>query len=892
MSSPDRSDRALQTDSSPAARAAARVVGFSVARPWLILLLALALTVLSLLVIRHNIGINTDTTDMLSPELSFRKDAKDLSAAFPQRSGTLVIVVDGATADQADDAVAALAETLSGQPVFTEIFEPSSHPFFRSNGLLYLDRERLFDLTDRLATAQPFIATLAQDPSLAALVGLLGDAIEESGTGRSSSFDLEFTLTEIASVIAAQDAGEPKQLSWRAMLSGKTPTPSERRRILLAKPVRDYGSLQPAKEGIRAVRAAVSDLGYDADPQVRVRITGSAALADEELRSVRDGMGLAGILSMTLVVGLLLLGLRSVRLALATLGTLVLGLIWTAGFAAGTVGDLNLISVAFAVLFIGLSVDFGIHFGLRYREGIDADRPHADALVSAGNSCGGSLSLCAVAAAIGFFSFLPTDYVGLAELGLISGASMFIALTANLSVLPALLCLIRPTAKVMGLPRQARVSKQPTMRSRRSAGLIVLCATLVGAAAIPVAMQTRFDFDPLNLKDPDTESVSTMFDLMSDPDTTPYMITVLADSLAEAEALGEKIGPLPEVEDTRTLTDLVPPGQDEKMAAIEDVAFLMQPVFFAPTDPPPSDPGTRRAAWREFVQVVEAADSGAIPGLKALKEAIHGLEGDGPEGDGRDGPANGPDLAELERRMLTGFHGRLDALLASLEPSPITLDTVPETVRDQYVADDGRARLDVYPSEDVRDRAALERFVSAVREFAPRATGSPVIILEAGETVVRAFIEALGLSVGLIAVLLVALLRSLRDTLLVFAPLGLAALLTLAASVLLAMPMNFANVIVLPLLFGLGVASGIHFVLRERDQRDAAAMLQTSTPRAVVLSALTTIGSFGSIALSSHPGTSSMGILLTVALVLTLICTLVVLPALMDLLPRRRPAST
>jgi len=882
VSSPHSPESDPQTGASPAARAAAKVVGFSVTRPWLVLLLAVALTALSVLVIRYNIGINTDTTDMLSPELPFRKDAKTLSAAFPQRSGTLVVVVDGATADQVDDAVAALARSLSGQPVFTEVFEPSSDPFFRSNGLLYLEDDRLFDLTDRLATAQPFIATLAQDPSLAALVGLLQEAIEESGTGRSSSFDLEFALTEIASVIAAQEAGEPNQLSWRAMLSGKPPAPSERRRILLAKPVRDYGSLQPAKEGIRAVRAAVADLGYDADPQIRVRITGSAALADEELRSVRDGMGLAGLLSMTLVVGLLLLGLRSVRLAMATLGTLVVGLIWTAGFAAGTVGDLNLISVAFAVLFIGLSVDFGIHFGLRYREGIDADRPHADALVSAGYSCGGSLALCAVAAAIGFFSFLPTDYVGLAELGLISGASMFIALAANLSVLPALLCLIRPTAKVMGLPRQTRAVKPPSVRSRRAAGLIVLAAALVGAAAIPVAMQTRFDFDPLNLKDPGTESVSTMFDLMSDPDTTPYIITVLADSLAEAQALGEKIEPLPEVEETRTLTDLVPTGQEAKIAEIEDVAFLMQPVFFAPTDPPPPDPETRREAWREFVDVVEDADPDTVPGLRALRDAIGSLD------DSLDGAA----LEELERRMLTGFQGRLDALLASLEPSPITLDTLPNSVRDQYVADDGRARLDVYPSEDVRDRAALERFVSAVRQFAPRATGSPVIILEAGDTVVRAFIEALGLSVGLIALLLVALLRSLRDTLLVFAPLALAALLTLAASVLLAMPMNFANVIVLPLLFGLGVASGIHFVLRERDQSDAAAMLQTSTPRAVVLSALTTIGSFGSIALSSHPGTSSMGVLLTVALILTLVCTLVVLPALMDLLPRRRAAST
>jgi predicted RND superfamily exporter protein len=175
------------------------------------------------------------------------------------------------------------------------------------------------------------------------------------------------------------------------------------------------------------------------------------------------------------------------------------------------------------------------------------------------------------------------------------------------------------------------------------------------------------------------------------------------------------------------------------------------------------------------------------------------------------------------------------------------------------------------------------RFVDAVRGVDANATGSSVVILEAGNTVVGAFWQAGALSIGLIVLLLIIVLKRFVDAVLVFVPLALAALLTVAASVALNLPFNFANVIVLPLLFGLGVAGGIHLIVRARQEQGGGQVLETSTPRAVLFSALTTIGSFGSIALSSHPGTSSMGVLLTIAITLSLGCTLVVLPALMNI---------
>jgi len=609
----------------------------------------------------------------------------------------------------------------------------------------------------------------------------------------------------------------------------------------------------------------------DAEHGLRLRLTGSAALEHEELASVKEGMGYAAILALCLVIVLLLICFHSVRLAAATLVTLVFGLVWTAAFAIATLGHLNLISVAFAVLFIGLSVDFGIHYGLRYREALDGGRAHADALREAADGVGGGLALAAVAAAIGFYSFLPTAYVGLAELGLIAGTGMFFALFANLTVLPALLTLMR-VAPRLSPDRSDRRSNPWVLRSARS---VLVVSALLGVAAVAVAPGVRFDFDPLNLKDPETESVSTMLELLAEEPRSGYAVSVLAADLDEARRIAERANDLPSVDSTLTLATFVPEYQDEKLDAIDSLALTLEPSLMAPQDEAPTT-GENRAALEALdatlARVERDRDDDTSRAAGRLRRAL---------ADVRSGATDAA-LAELENRLLHGLPGRLAALRESLSAEPVSLDDIPAFLHDRWAAPDGRARVQIFASQPIhQDREALGRFVEEVRTVAPHATGSPVIILEAGRTVVRAFVEAATLAVVAISLLLAVLLRGVREIALVFGPLALAAALTVAASVLMGAPFNFANVIVLPLLFGLGVAGGLHLVMRERSEADGAAALATSTPRAVAFSALTTIGSFGSIALSSHPGTVSMGVLLTVAISLTLVCTLVVLPAMM-----------
>ena len=848
------------------------------------MVVALAATVAAAYGVATQLSINTDTEDMLSPDLPFRQDSSALSAAFPQFSDNILVVIDGATPDLADDAAATLTRRLRDHPqMFGSVFHPQGEPFFRANGLLYLDLDVLSDLADRLAEAQPFLGTLWRDANLRGLAEILGLAIDEAvKTDGATPFEMVRLLDAIAEVAERQAAGRFGLLSWRVLMGKGDADPDESRRLIIIQPALDFTSLAPAEQVMEALRRITRELALDPEHGVRVRLTGSAALAQEELASVSQGMGLAAALSLTLVAVLLVVGLGSPRLAAATVTTLLMGLSWTAAFALAAIGSLNLISVAFAVLFIGLSVDFGIHFGLRYREAIDGGEEHGPALEQAASGVGGALTLSAVAAAIGFFSFLPTDYQGLAELGLIAGVGMFIALFANITVLPALLTL---------MPLSPRPVRRPLSRFVIRAGpsrAIAWGALALGVAAAALVPAARFDFDPLNLKDPRTESVSTLFDLMERSRTSPYSITVLASDLDAAATLAQRLSGLDEVDGTATLLDYVPADQDEKLAVIDDMALFLGPAFAAAPGRVPVDTAARDAAFRALQDDLEALARAAKDltlrdAARRLSRALAALAAGGM-------PSSGV-LEELETRLMALLPGRLQALSDSLDAGPVTLDDLPDSLRRRQVAADGRARLEVFPKENLHQREALRRFVGAVGVVAPHATGSPVVILEAGNTVVGAFRDAAVLAFVAIAFLLAVLLRRPGDVALVFAPLVLAALLTVAASVLFGLPFNFANVIVLPLLFGLGVANGIHLVLRRRDEGDVTGVMASSTPRAVVFSALTTIGSFASIALSSHPGTASMGMLLTIAITLTLASTLIVLPALMTLSGEKREGN-
>ena len=835
---------------------------------WTVLLAALVLATASGWYTAGNLGMDTDTSRLFPDDLPWQQVSAEFDAAFPQDNDVLVVVIDAGIPERAEKAVSRLAERLHTTPLVRSVRRPDDGDFFKRNGLLYLDPATLSALSARIVEAQPLFGSIAGDPTLRGLFQTLARAAEAAAGGDFDWQRLAAPLTAIADSVSAALEGRTRYLSWRELVSGQAASDDDRRRFLLVQPVLDYGALMPGAEASEAVRAAARELGLTPDNGIRVRLTGSVALSDEEFGSVAEGTRLAALLSLSLVTVLLLLAVRSVKLVLAIVVTLAVGILATFAFATAAVGSLNLISIAFVVLFVGLAVDFGIQVAVRYRNQHFHDGDTGTAIAATAERVGPSLALAAFATSAGFLSLTPTDYAGVAELGLIAGVGLAIALLLNLTLLPALIALLHPPAGKVP-PGLAMLAPLDRLLQRRRHGVLLLAALLMLAGGVSTS-RLQFDSDPLKLKDPSSESVSTLADLVGSPNATPFTIDVLAPDLDHARRLAELLAALPEVDKVITAASFVPDGQPAALSSIEDLALLVGPMTVPDAAPVPGPADAVLAA----VAATSAALAEAPPGTPAgdaaerLRPLLVRL------------PAVWSDIApRLAELLLDSLPQAVRDLQLALDPAPVTLDSLPESLHRDWLTDDGRARIEVFPAGDTRDSAALGGFTEAVRALAPRATGAPVNIQESGRLVVGAFIEAGWIALAVIGVMLVVVLRRLRDVALVLAPLLLAGLLTVLVCVLLSLPLNFANIIALPLLLGIGVSFAIYFVLDWR--RGERAPLVSPTARGVLFSALTTAAAFGSLALSSHAGTASMGILLSISLASTLAATLLVLPALL-----------
>lgn len=839
--------------------------------PRTVLAIALVLSALLLAYAVRELRMHTDTTDIISDELPSRQDYIALREAFPQLVGSLIVVIDGETPELAEDARARLAERLAQDPArFPWVFAPGGDEFFARNGLLYAELDDLETLADRLTEAQPLLGPLARDPSLQGLASAL-DLVARAPPDARDDAGVAPLLAALAESFEAAADGRFHRLAWAELLGGADPAGN--RRLLLVQPVLDRGSLAPARTAIEAVRGAAAGLGIDEAHGLRVRLTGPIALEHEELIGVARGATRASLLALVMVAVVLGVGLGSARLVFAAIATLLVGLVATAAFAAVAVGDLNLISIAFVVLYVGLGIDYSVHLCLRYRELRANGEEHAPALRHAVQAVGSSLVLCAITNSVGFFAFYPTTFKGVAELGLISGTGMWIALFLSVSLLPVLLTLWPYDPR-----RHAHPWRVFPLAPRLPPRAVIAGAVVLALGSLALLPRARFDSNPLNLRAPESESVTTFRELLERPESSPSALAWLATDLESAREAAASLRGHPVVAHARTIEDLVPEAQQDKLAVIGDLRFVLGPTLSsraaagrAAGDPAAALPALAaslgRVADAGFAQAREAADA-----LAAARAQIE-----------RAPPAERAARAEaLDESVLFGLRFQLARLREAMQAQPVALDDLPAPLAALWRSPDGRYRVEIAPAENLAQRGATERFVDDVRAVLPHATGLPVIQQEAGDAVARAFTQALVTALVAVALLTFLLMRSFRDSVLVLTPVLLGTLLTVATTVVLDMPFNFANVIALPLLLGICVDNGIHIVHRHRAGPSPGGLLASSTARAVVVSALTTIVTFGNLAFSGHPGMASMGRLLTIGLSLGLACSLLTLPALLE----------
>lgn len=852
------------------------IVGFCTRFAVPTVLVAVIATALASVYAVHNFAINTDINKLISPDLDWRKRDIAFEKAFDQER-LIIAVVEAPTPEFASAGGAALEKKLKENHTnFESVRRLGGGEFFEKNGLLFLPTEEVARMTGQFQAAAPLLEVMAGDPSLRGLTGALQIALMGIQRGQFTLDAAARPLDSIAGTVETTLNKRPAAFSWRELVSDQPLSDADKRAFIEVKPILNFDELEPGKAATDAIRKAANDINLAGEYGARVRLTGPVPIANEEFATVQEGALVNGIGTILVVLFILWLALRSPKIIVAVFATLVVGLAVTTALGLMMVGALNLISVAFAVLFIGLGVDFGIQYSVRYRSERYKHDDLRFALLRGAKRSAVPLSLAAMATAAGFLSFLPTDYKGVSELGVIAGLGMLIAFTASITVLPSLLTLLNPPGEQEPVGYAFLAPVDHFLEKHRVP--IIVGTLLLTVGGLPLLYFLHFDFNPLHLRNPKVESIATYLDLRKDPNTGANAINVMTPNEAAAKQAEEKLAKLPEVLRVMSLDSFVPDDQPAKLQMIANGARVLGPAINPDqVDPAPSDAenvGALKGAAESLRKTAGDHKGAGADAARRLAEALS-----------KTANADEATRNKVQAVFVAPLKIMLDQLRSALQAKQITLETLPQDLVSSWKAPDGQVRVEVLPKGDSNDNDTLRNFADAVLAAEPNAIGGPVSILKSGDTIVKAFIHAGLWALISISILLWIALRRVTDVLLTLVPLLVAGALTLEICVLIGLPLNFANIIALPLLLGVGVAFKIYYVVAWRAGHTN--LLQSSLTRAIFFSAMTTATAFGSLWLSSHPGTASMGKLLALSLVTTLAAVLLFQPALMG-----RPRDT
>ena len=524
----------------------------------------------------------------------------------------------------------------------------------------------------------------------------------------------------------------------------------------------DYGSFQPGGAATDAMLGVIKDLEFVRTGHAKVHLTGQVQLDDEEFATVAEGM-VAGLVGSLLLVTLwLTLAVRSWRVVLPIVVTLVVGLLLTTGFAAVAVGTLNLISVAFAILFVGIAVDFAIQFSVRFR----AQSPEAtgkegmyEALRMTGEETGHQILVAALATSAGFLAFTPTAFLGVAQLGLIAGIGMLVAFVCTTTLLPALLCICRPPLNCpsMGYAWMKPVDAQ--IRHHRKWLLAFFgVVAVIGLALVP---SLQFDGDPLHTKNPNSEGMRALSLLIDNPQTSPYSAELLVKSLADAQKEADRLDELPDVHDVMWLGSYVPTQQPEKLALIQDAASMLLPTLIVPNPKPAPDATALRAsAASTAAALADVLDKlPANDPLRRIQAALARLS-----------TASDERVLAANTALVRFLPPELAQLRTMLQAGPVSIQDVPPRIADDYLLPDGRALVEVHPKGVMSSSGALRKFVGPLQKIEPDMAGTAEDIAERARSIVRAFEQAAGATVVMSAIIHINAPRRVEEIAVMLAP--------------------------------------------------------------------------------------------------------------------------
>jgi hopanoid biosynthesis associated RND transporter like protein HpnN len=915
---------------------------------WFVTLLVL----ISLVVSGRFLSFRTKRADLIDPDAPFQQRWLEYAERFGDAADAVVVVEapDEATVRQVLDD---LGRQLEAEPhLFDRVFYKFDPAGLKRKALQYLSpsqleicRQFLDGYTDVLNGQWDRAGLQATTEQLTQRLDRQDTTFQQLALAQAQQF-IESLRTFVGSGEFNSPwpscMGEASGLQDSAFEPSYQITDAGTMGILLTIPVSDDDAFEGPIVALNRLRE-LSFRTQDRYEGVEIGLTGIPVLESDEMLRSQSDMTLASLISFVGVMLLLFVGFRGFRHPLLGMVMLLVGLAWSLGFATLFVGHLNILSVSFTAILVGLGIDFAIHYLARYLElrhkGLSLHR----ALLQTSWSVGTGIVAAAVTTALAFFCATFTSFLGIAELGIIAGGGILLCCVTTFVVLPALIALADRNLEPRRLPTPFQGNALRRMTSRYP-GIVTLVST---AAAVVVSAgcftiedgrltsRVAYDANLLNLQADDVESVEVQQRLFREADGSLLYAVSQADGPGEVLMRRDAFLELPSVSRVEELASHFPqhdPQQTREL--VQAIHMKLSGLSDFPREFPRLNPQAIGHALEELLLRLRKIDAPqARETVRALDAVLERLEGFPLE-------QQSDVLDKYQYAMLASLRGQLEALAAIADPTPVSPTDFPAPVRERFVSDDGTWLLRIFPKHQIWDEEPLKAFVEDVRSVDPNVTGAPLQNFEASRQIRESYIQAAMYALAIIWLVLLVdavetqpLLIGLLTPLLVIAfaviavpapedrldPLemfGLYVALATAAiaifdfknvrNMFLAMlppvvgevlmfgilglcgiSLNPANLIVLPLILGIGVDDGVHMIHDFRMQAGRY-RISASTINAIVLTSLTSIIGFGSMLISAHRGLASLGLVLSIGIGTCLFVSLVMLPAILTLISRRQ----
>jgi hopanoid biosynthesis associated RND transporter like protein HpnN len=883
-----------------------------------------ALAAISAFAFVTRIEYRTQRSDLMSPDKDYQQRWQRHVAEFGD-DDDIVLIVEGGDPERRRAVIDQLAEDIGHRPeLFERLLNRVDLRPLRNRALLFLTTDEIASILDNLKRMGPLL-----NGPLGAfawrqlnLVHLLRDARLRIERWDSSQPipppDLQF-LSQLLAVVksagqAMRDPADyrnpwgqwlPRDRQALTLLDEPQYLQSDDGRLayLLVRPVKDAASFTPVLESVRGLRQIVearrgefSDLEFG--------LTGLPVLESDEMESSQAGANRAGWIALAGVALLYFVVYRCLRLPLISVGTLLVGTLWSMGWLTLTVGHLNILSACFAVMLIGLG-DYGVLWQSHYEARRKAGDAVADAARSTALTVGPGIITAACSTALAFFAAMLADFQAVAELGWIAGCGVLFCALSTFTFLPAIVALtdrrgyLGNSLRLVTLDGESRL---PGIRNPQSAirnpawlpGLAnkprwVLAAGLLAAVTAGVfATRARYDHNLLNLQSPDSPAVHWAQRFLNTTTGAGWCALSHASTREEAQALKEQYERLPEVSRVVEIASLLPVEQERKLPMMREIAGLLNRL-------PSADRGVTPAACSPS-ELQHECDLF----LRSLAEPIHKLgfpilndialkmvvlretSGQCPQ----------TQLDQFGQRLVADLLADLHKLRSATTANTIEMSDLPAELRGRYVGQSGQWLVQAFAKEGLWEIEPLKRFVSAARTVDPDATGKPFGTLEGLLGMQRGFAWAGIYSLAVIVLVLLADFRSLMHTLLALLPLAIGSVVTVGVMAICGVAFNPANMIALPLIVGVGVDNGVHVLHDYLGLRGGPYVLNRSTGAGVAVAALTTVLGFGALMTAGHRGLVSLGFVLALGVTSSMIAALVVLPAMLRLMSRESKITT